>query len=89
MAADDEQLSVVPLDRLTEHVPGITFHHLEHSVAHLHLWQSPHSSTQLGRERVSRLRKIYLRAELLGLVDDALGDALQVSLHERYHIRRA
>jgi hypothetical protein len=31
MAADDEQLGVVPLDRVAEHVPGIAFHHLEHS----------------------------------------------------------
>jgi hypothetical protein len=35
MAADDEHLGVVPLDRLAEHVPSVPLHRLKHSVAHL------------------------------------------------------
>jgi hypothetical protein len=35
MAADDEHLGVVPLDRLAEHTPSVPLHRLKHSVAHL------------------------------------------------------
>lgn len=35
MAADDEHLGVVPLDRLAEDTPSVPLHRLKHGVAHL------------------------------------------------------
>jgi hypothetical protein len=68
VAADDEHLGVVSLDRVAEYVPGVPFQRLEFDVGHLHLQRIHQHAEHERMDRVSRLIK-------RNCVHDAFGSA--------------
>ena len=60
MAADDEQVGVVLLGRVAEHVPGLPFDHLDQSV-HLH-----RIACNLGKKEIKPLFIINRRDAIRG-----------------------
>ena len=92
MAADDQDLGVVPVDRLADHAPGVSLDGFVADVGHLlqlALFLLGHRSVQLGSVRAVTATTTYLGAEALGPVHDPGGGALEVGLDGRQELGRA
>uniref|UniRef100_A0A0A9H7Z8 Uncharacterized protein n=1 Tax=Arundo donax TaxID=35708 RepID=A0A0A9H7Z8_ARUDO len=103
MAAHNQHLGVVPVHRLTDHAPRVPFEHLVAHIDHLRrregarghrLWHRLVHVLILQDDQPCSSGIIEcvindLGAELLGLVDDPGGGALEVDLHLGQQLGRA